>query len=167
MKRLIPYLLLAVGLAIALASQPAAAPASAFAAPAMCETLTTAKLANTTITSAQLMSTGSFTAPGGGRGARPIENLPPFCAVHGIIKPSPTSSIHFEAWLPEGNWNGRLQVVGNGGLAGTIGYAAMASALREGSATASTDGSSAGSPAASATSGAALRVDGGVLRNIA
>ena len=36
-------------------------------------------------------------------------------------------------------WNGRLQVVGNGGFAGTISYAAMARALAAGYATASTD----------------------------
>jgi feruloyl esterase len=36
-------------------------------------------------------------------------------------------------------WNGKLQVVGNGGFAGTIGYRAMATALAAGYAAASTD----------------------------
>ena len=40
---------------------------------------------------------------------------------------------------PRINWNGEVHVVGNGGLAGTISYPAMASALRDGFATASTD----------------------------
>ena len=44
-----------------------------------------------------------------------------------------------EAWLPVENWNGKFQAVGNGGWAGVISYAAMASALQEGYATASTD----------------------------
>ena len=39
---------------------------------------------------------------------------------------------------PEG-WNGKYQAVGNGGWAGIISYPAMASALREGYATSSTD----------------------------
>ena len=147
MKRvftLTPYVVAVAGL-VYLASQPKAATVSPLAdvmmpaaAAVACDTLAGTKIANTEITSAKVV-TGSFTAPGGGRGARPIENLPSFCAVHGIIKPTPASVIHFEAWLPENNWNGRLQVIGNGGLAGTIGYAGMATALREGSATASTD----------------------------
>jgi feruloyl esterase len=48
-------------------------------------------------------------------------------------------AIQFEVWLPTGNWNGKFQGVGNVGLAGTINYAAMATALRGGYATASTD----------------------------
>ena len=38
-----------------------------------------------------------------------------------------------------GGWNGKLQVVGNGGFAGTISYPAMATALAAGYAAASTD----------------------------
>ena len=61
------------------------------------------------------------------------------CQVHGVLKPTPTSNIQFEVWLPAAGWNGKLQVVGNGGLAGTISYPAMAAAVRDGFATASTD----------------------------
>ena len=42
-------------------------------------------------------------------------------------------------WLPSAGWNGKLQVVGNGGFAGTISYPAMATALAAGYAAASTD----------------------------
>jgi feruloyl esterase len=42
-------------------------------------------------------------------------------------------------WLPANGWNGKLQVVGNGAYAGTIGYPAMATALSAGYAAASTD----------------------------
>jgi feruloyl esterase len=44
-----------------------------------------------------------------------------------------------EVLLPSQEWNGKFQAVGNGGWAGTISYAAMASALAEGYATASND----------------------------
>jgi len=42
--------------------------------------------------------------------------------------------------MPEtASWNGKFQMVGNGGWAGVISYAAMATAVSEGYATASTD----------------------------
>jgi feruloyl esterase len=108
-------------------------------AAAGCDALATLQLGpDTTITAATTVDGGSFTPPGG-REARPIENLPAFCQVHGLLKPTATSVIHFEVWLPSSGWNGKLQVVGNGGLAGTISYPAMATALRSGFATASTD----------------------------
>src|SRR5437867_9762710 len=44
-----------------------------------------------------------------------------------------------EVWLPVLGWNGKFQAVGNGGWAGSISYDAMAFALQEGYATASTD----------------------------
>src|SRR5579871_6350410 len=109
-------------------------------APAMlaanCAGLTSLALPNTTISSAKSLPAGSFTPPVG-RGA--IDKLPAFCQVQGIIKPTPVSAINFEVWLPASDWNGRFQLVGNGGLAGTVSYPAMATALRNGYATASTD----------------------------
>ncbi len=136
MSRVIPFVF-AAGAAL-LAAVPAGA--------ADCTSLKYVKLADTTITSAEPVTSGTFTPPG--ERARPIENLPAFCAVKGVIKPTPKSAIQFEAWLPQNNWNGKLHVVGNGGLAGTISYPAMASALRDGFATASTDtGHTAGEPA--------------------
>ena len=44
-----------------------------------------------------------------------------------------------EVLLPKDDWNGKFQAVGNGGWAGVISYAAMATALAEGYATASND----------------------------
>jgi feruloyl esterase len=44
-----------------------------------------------------------------------------------------------EVWLPVSGWNGKYQAVGNGAWQGSIGYAAMAAALRRGYATSSTD----------------------------
>ena len=42
-------------------------------------------------------------------------------------------------WLPAANWNNSLESVGNGAWAGTIGYAAMATAVAAGYAAAGTD----------------------------
>ena len=55
------------------------------------------------------------------------------------IRPTSDSEIKMEVWLPIQGWNGRLQVVGNGGWAGNISYPAMARALAGGYATASTN----------------------------
>jgi feruloyl esterase len=94
---------------------------------------------------------GAFTAPAGrgGRagGANPYATLSAFCRVAATLKPTPQSTIGMEVWLPldsarggpASGWNGKLQVVGNGGFAGTISYGAMATALNRNYATASTD----------------------------
>jgi len=108
-----------------------------FAAP-NCDALKSLSLANTTITDVKSVAAGPFAMPGG-RGNARAEELPAFCQVHGLLKPTPTSAINFEVWLPAENWNGKLHVVGNGGLAGTISYPAMVTALKNGFATASTD----------------------------
>lgn len=101
------------------------------AAPAPCASLASAKLAETTITAAEEVAGPSFTPPGGSA----ITNLPRFCRVAGTTRPA----VKFEVWLPLTNWNGKFQGVGNGANAGSIVYGAMATALRRGYATASTD----------------------------
>ena len=88
-------------------------------------------LPDTTISMATVVDENSFTAP---RQDEPL-SLPSFCRLSGVTSPA----INFEVWLPLNDWNGKFQVVGNGGMAGTISYAAMAGALRRGYATASTD----------------------------
>jgi feruloyl esterase len=141
MRRFFLHTLAAVLPAVALAaSSPAPAaievsPASA----AECEAIANLKLPDTTISSSKAVAAGPFTPPGGRGGGRGSADVPAFCQVHGMLAPTPQSKISFEVWLPAANWNGKLQVVGNGGLAGTISYPAMASALRDGFATASTD----------------------------
>ena len=129
---LLPTVVLA---ATSSAPSPVAAPPGSGPA---CEALAGLKLADTTISSSKAVAAGPFTPPGG-RGGRGSADLPAFCQVHGVLVPTPHSSIHFEVWLPAANWNGKLQVVGNGGLAGTISYPGLASALRDGFAAASTD----------------------------
>lgn len=65
--------------------------------------------------------------------------LPAHCRVAATLRPTADSAIDIEVWLPAENWNGKFQAVGNGGWAGTISYAALAAALQNGYATASTD----------------------------
>ncbi len=114
-----------------------------------------------TVSSIQLIPAGPFVAPSaapadapapvapapaapagrGGRGgaAPPAASVPAYCRVLFVLTPSTDSHIEAAMFLPAENWNGKLQVVGNGGWAGTVSYPAMAAALREGYATASND----------------------------
>ena len=128
------------GLCFVVLSMVAAAPAWA-AGPVSCNDLARLSLPNTTVTSAQIVDAGVFKVPGNqkGKGANPYANLPAFCRVAITLTPSSDSDIKVEVWLPAGNWNRKLQSVGNGGWAGVISYSALADAVREGYAAASTD----------------------------
>jgi feruloyl esterase len=118
------------------------------AAAADCENLAGLKLTDTTITLGQSVAAGTFTPPPGWvdpSNTFPFKNMPAFCRVTGVIKPSSDSDIQFEVWLPLADWNGKFQGIGNGGFAGSVQYVGLASALAHGYATASTDtGHSAG-----------------------
>lgn len=99
-------------------------------------------LPNTTITSAAIVM-GTFTPPNG----KAIEGLPSFCRVTATLKPTQTSDIKIEVWLPSEGWNGNLAGIGNGGLAGVINYAggadgannSLASAVKKGYASVGTN----------------------------
>lgn len=101
------------------------------ASEADCRRLLDANLPDTRITSAMVQAENSFAPPG----ADSAMQHPSFCRVAGVTDPA----VRFEVWLPLADWNGKYQGVGNGGMAGTISYGAMAGALRRGYATASTD----------------------------
>ncbi|MBI2150873.1 MAG: tannase/feruloyl esterase family alpha/beta hydrolase, partial [Acidobacteria bacterium] len=105
-----------------------------------CAGLKSVSLPNTTVMVAESVPAGTFTPPSGGqRGGQPAAlAVPAFCRVAAILRPTPDSEIEMEVWLPE-NWNGKFQFVGGGGWAGVISYPAMAAALQEGYAAASTD----------------------------
>jgi Tannase and feruloyl esterase len=103
------------------------------AAAQTCERLSDLKLANTTITAAQSVAAGSFGT------AAAFKDLPAFCRVTGVIRPTSDSEIKFEIWMPAAGWNGKFQGIGNGGFAGSISQAALAGPLARGYATASTD----------------------------
>jgi len=112
----------------------------ALRAAALCESLSSSTLPNTTITEAQTVPAGGFTPPTtGGAATQGFANLPAFCRVAATLKPSSDSDIKMEVWLPASGWNGKFQAVGNGGWAGSISYPAMSAALRRGYATSSTD----------------------------
>ena len=114
------------------------------ASAATCESLTSLAVPHGTVTLAQTLAAGSFTPPSGRAGGppggqNPFAKLGSFCRVAVTLKPGAQSDIKAEVWLPSSGWNGKLQVVGNGGFAGTISYPAMANALAAGYAAASTD----------------------------
>src|SRR5438128_1248204 len=87
---------------------------------ATCESLTSLKLPDTMITSAQTVNKGAFQAPGAARGANPYTDLPAFCRVEASVKPSADSDIKIEVWMPASGWNSKLEAVGNGGWSGSI-----------------------------------------------
>jgi Tannase and feruloyl esterase len=103
-----------------------------------CESLTSLKLPDTTITAATLVQEGPFAPPAptvpGPRAGGPLP-VPSFCRVQLTVAPQ----VHIEVWMPASGWNGKFQGVGGGGFAGVIVYPALAAALRAGYATASTD----------------------------
>ena len=103
---------------------------------ASCESLSSLPLPQTRITSAQSIAAGEWTPASGGQ---PIRDLPALCRVAATLAPSKDSEIRIEVWLPQAGWNGKLQSVGNGGWSGAINYGGLASAVRRGYASASTD----------------------------
>ncbi|MDX3906336.1 MAG: tannase/feruloyl esterase family alpha/beta hydrolase [Pigmentiphaga sp.] len=62
------------------------------------------------------------------------DGRPAYCDVRGSIK----GNIKFAVYLPR-DWNGRFQMVGNGGKAGSISLSDMETAMKAGYASASTD----------------------------
>lgn len=107
-----------------------------------CDSVASLALPHAKITSATLVGAGEFISPLPGRGPNPnavFKKLPEFCRVQATLKPSDDSEIRIEVWLPAAGWNGKLQSVGNGAWAGSISYPALATALGEGYAAASTD----------------------------
>src|SRR6516225_4875155 len=97
---------------------------------------------NTSITSATPITSGTLVISS----TVTVTNLPPFCRVQGLSKPSSDSSIFFEVWLPQPDqWNSRFLSTGEGGYAGSPNYTrngldgGMDELLRRGYATAGTD----------------------------
>ena len=111
---------------------------SAAADAATCESLSSAKLTNGTVTSAASVTAGAL-AQSGGRGGAALAEVPAFCRVAATLTPTKESDIKIEVWLPMSGWNGKLQAVGNGGWNGNIDTNALAGAVRRGYAGTSTD----------------------------
>jgi feruloyl esterase len=117
-------------------------PGALAAAPTACEALAQTRIANGTVTSAELVQAGAFIPPNAANNpnaASPFATLPAFCRVAVKLTPTPDSDIRAEIWLPASGWNRKLQAAGNGGLGGAIPYPSMAAAIRAGYATAGTD----------------------------
>jgi feruloyl esterase len=117
-------------------------------AAALCERLSSLKLANTNITLAEVVAPGTFISPPQTAPSPPpagaFSDLPAFCRVAGTLRPSNDSDIKIEVWLPISGWNGKFQGIGSGGWGGFFPHATpfssgMADALRRGYATASTN----------------------------
>src|SRR5580704_12885155 len=92
-----------------------------------CQSVASLALRNAAVTSATTVEAGAFPPPPGGRGPNAgavYKALPAFCRVAATLRPSSDSDIKIEVWLPIAGWNGKLQSVGNGAWAGTIGYPA-------------------------------------------
>ena len=115
-----------------------------------CAALADLKLPDTTITTAETVAAGAFApigpfpeGPLGGLGRLQFvaaKDLPEFCRVVAIAKPSSDSEIKFEVWMPSrSNWNGRFMGIGNEGFSGAVEYPVMGAALSRGYATASTN----------------------------
>ena len=100
-----------------------------------CASLKNLKLDSTEITAAEVVSSGALDIDE----AASLHDLPSFCRVQGIMRPTSDSTIRVEVWLPEQNWNGRELGVGNGGFAGAIGYEELAGYLKRGFAVSGTD----------------------------
>jgi hypothetical protein len=100
-----------------------------------CSGLKALRLDGTNITLAEDVTAGSFEIEGAG----PMRDLPAFCRVAGVMRPTSDSEIRFEVWMPEQGWNDRLLGSGNGGFAGSIYYQQFAAYLRRGFAVAGSD----------------------------
>src|SRR5256885_8934914 len=131
---------IAVGIAllaaVTLGPLHAAAPA-----PIACEALAQLNVTNGRVLSAESVPAGAFTPPNAtnANAAAPFKTLPAFCRVRLKLTPSSDSDIRVDVWLPQSGWNRKLQAAGDGGLGGTISYAACAGAVRAGYAAAGTD----------------------------
>ncbi len=115
-----------------------------------CQDLASVTWANGRVSSARLVAAGRYeptwnpqAAPGETRlRALPREsyaNLPGFCEVKGEVRTSSSTTIRFEVWLPETTWNRDFRADGFAFFGGTMDPATLASALRDGYATATTD----------------------------
>jgi len=106
-------------------------------APAVCENLTSLSLPYTTITTAEHIAAGQFRLATGN--ATAYADLPAFCRVTATVKPTPSSDIRMEAWLPANGWNGTFEGRGSSGIGGAVPYNDLATSLRAGYATAGSD----------------------------
>jgi feruloyl esterase len=105
------------------------------AAAATCVSLFGLTLPDTTITAAEPIAAGTYTAPNG----QVFANLPAFCRVAATLTPTSDSNIKIEVWMPYSGWNGRFLGTGNSNLGGLIVYGELGFFLPLNYAVANTD----------------------------
>jgi hypothetical protein len=105
------------------------------AAAATCASLASLAFPDTTITAAQPIPAGTYTAHDG----EVFTNLPAFCRIAATLTPTPDSDINIELWMPFSNWNGRFAGTGNFNLGGVIVYSSLPGGLHAGTAVTNTD----------------------------
>ena len=132
-----------VGYRIVLTSFLVAASAAALAEDA-CDRLMALKVPGATIILAQTNAAGTFAGPPlppftSRDLTAPYKNVPAFCRVVAVAKPTPDSEIRIEVWMPTADWNGKLEGLGNGGFAGRIYYMPLGVAVSKGYAVTSTN----------------------------
>lgn len=132
--------------AIASAMAVGGALASSSANAADCFSLKKLALPDTTVLEAEVRPagvnsiTGTYSTVDGTELGHFTGDIPAaVCRVRVAIKPTPVSNIISEYWLPVSNWNGRFDVTGNGGTAGSLGLNNMAAPVGLGFATATSD----------------------------
>jgi hypothetical protein len=112
-----------------------AAGGPALALPGACDAIAKLSIPNTTIDAAEPQPAGAYTPADG----KPIADLPAFCRAHGVIAPVPGSRIGFELWLPAADWNGKIEMFGNGGYSSKMSFGSLGEQLKRGYATLATD----------------------------
>ena len=108
-----------------------------------CTGLLAEKLTGTEITTSERVTSGSLAVTNIVGAPMTLHDVPAFCRVTGVIRPTADSRIGFEVWLPD-QWNGRYLQVGNGGFAGVIRYDNLMQGMNKGFAVANTDTGHAG-----------------------
>jgi len=118
-----------------------------------CAALASVALPATGITGAVLVPAGSFAptaspvpanaSPQAVRQAQEradlFRSLPAFCRVTARVSTSPSSGITVETWLPVANWNGKVLVNGYAFYGNKLNPVPLATVLKQGYATATTD----------------------------
>ncbi|MGB7972823.1 MAG: tannase/feruloyl esterase family alpha/beta hydrolase [Roseiarcus sp.] len=124
-----------MGLLVAMGSVATIARAASGHAAEACASLKDLRVENTTITAAESVPAGSFTAPN----SKSYANLPAFCRVTATLSPVHDSAIRIEMWLPQDGWKGVFEGTGNGGYSGVFNYPILAAGLSRGYAVINTD----------------------------
>jgi Tannase and feruloyl esterase len=133
------------GVALSVAPASGGAEASSASPPAgACAAIGDLRLKDVEIASATSFTEGDAVPNAGFTpmfGNAPIVGKAPaaMCRVVGHIRPTPTSDIGFEVWLPASSWDGRLHGIGIGGFAGVVDYFTLGTAVKAGQAAVATN----------------------------